>query len=130
MKEKLLNGKKNGMLVLVLTIFFLIGSFALIILGAVNGTDEAPAPIFWVGLVLMTISWIPLPGLKVLKPQEALVLTLFGKYIGTLKGDGFYWVNPFSFSRAICLSAPGTSPKETACSLNISSQILEIVSYF
>ena len=95
MKEKLLNGKKNGMLVLVLTIFFLIGSFALIILGAVNGTDEAPAPIFWVGLVLMTISWIPLPGLKVLKPQEALVLTLFGKYIGTLKGDGFYWVNPF-----------------------------------
>ena len=34
-------------------------------------------------------------GLKVLKPQEALVLTLFGKYKGTLKGDGFYWVNPF-----------------------------------
>jgi len=31
----------------------------------------------------------------VLKPQEALVLTLFGKYIGTLKGDGFYFVNPF-----------------------------------
>jgi regulator of protease activity HflC (stomatin/prohibitin superfamily) len=30
-----------------------------------------------------------------LKPQEALVLTLFGKYIGTLKGEGFYWVNPF-----------------------------------
>lgn len=39
--------------------------------------------------------WIPLLGLKVLKPQEALVLTLFGKYIGTLKGEGFYWVNPF-----------------------------------
>lgn len=34
-------------------------------------------------------------GLKVLKPQEALVLTLFGDYIGTLKGQGFYWVNPF-----------------------------------
>ena len=34
-------------------------------------------------------------GLKVLKPQEALVLTLFGKYVGTLKNDGFYWVNPF-----------------------------------
>ena len=37
-------------------------------------------------------------GLKVLKPQEALVLTLFGKYIGTLKGDGFYFVNPFCVS--------------------------------
>ena len=41
----------------------------------------------------------PLPelrlGLKVLGPQEALVLTLFGNYIGTLKGEGFYFVNPF-----------------------------------
>ncbi|MPM75546.1 hypothetical protein SDC9_122539 [bioreactor metagenome] len=34
-------------------------------------------------------------GLKILKPQEALVLTLFGKYIGTLKGEGMYYVNPF-----------------------------------
>ena len=37
-------------------------------------------------------------GLKVLKPQEALVLTLFGKYMGTLKEDGFYFVNPFCSS--------------------------------
>jgi regulator of protease activity HflC (stomatin/prohibitin superfamily) len=37
-------------------------------------------------------------GLKVLKPQEALVLTLFGKYYGTLKGEGFYAVNPFCVS--------------------------------
>ena len=37
-------------------------------------------------------------GLKVLKPEEALVLTLFGDYIGTLKGEGFYWVNPFCSS--------------------------------
>ena len=33
-----------------------------------------------------------------MKPQEALVLTLFGKYYGTLKNDGFYWVNPFCTS--------------------------------
>ena len=35
-------------------------------------------------------------GLKVLKPNEAFVLTLFGKYTGTLKGPGFFFVNPFS----------------------------------
>ena len=46
------------------------------------------------GIILLSVGWIPLMGLKVLKPQEALVLTLFGKYIGTLKGDGFYFVNP------------------------------------
>lgn len=34
-------------------------------------------------------------GLKVLKPNEALVLTLFGRYYGTLKGAGFFFVNPF-----------------------------------
>lgn len=37
-------------------------------------------------------------GLKIIKPNEALVLTLFGKYIGTLKGEGFYFVNPFASS--------------------------------
>ena len=42
--------------------------------------------------------WIPFLGLKVIKPQEALVLTLFGKYYGTLKGEGFYFVNPFCTS--------------------------------
>ena len=34
-------------------------------------------------------------GHKVLKPNEAYVLTIFGRYYGTLKGAGFYWVNPF-----------------------------------
>ena len=43
-------------------------------------------------------TWLLWPGLKVLKPQEALVLTLFGKYIGTLKEPGFYFVNPFCSS--------------------------------
>ena len=45
--------------------------------------------------LVVLLGWIPLIGLKILKPQEALVLTLFGNYIGTLKGEGFYWVNPF-----------------------------------
>ncbi len=96
MKEIHLSNKKNGMLVLVLCILLLIGAVALMVIGAIQGGEDEPAPLFFVGLVLICVGWIPLPGLKVLKPQEALVLTLFGKYIGTLKGDGFYWVNPFA----------------------------------
>jgi regulator of protease activity HflC (stomatin/prohibitin superfamily) len=46
-------------------------------------------------IVLLCVTWILWLGLKVLKPQEALVLTLFGKYVGTLKDAGFYFVNPF-----------------------------------
>ena len=95
MKEKLLTNKKHGMLVLVLTIIVLLGALAVTIYGATLSTEEYASPILIAGIVVLCLAWIPLPGLKVLKPQEALVLTLFGKYIGTIKGDGFFWVNPF-----------------------------------
>ena len=44
------------------------------------------------------ISPVLFAGLKVLRPNEALVLTLFGRYYGTLKGEGFFFVNPFVVS--------------------------------
>lgn len=47
------------------------------------------------GLVMTNICWA---GIKVIKPQEALVITLFGEYKGTLKNPGIYFVNPFSES--------------------------------
>ena len=47
------------------------------------------------GIVALCFLLVCTGGLKILKPQEALVLTLFGKYVGTLKGEGFYFVNPF-----------------------------------
>ena len=99
MEEKILTNKKNGMLVLVITVLLLCVELAGVIWGAVlmenNSANFIP---FVVCIVLFCVSWIPLMGLRVLKPQEALVLTLFGKYIGTLKGDGFYAVNPFCTS--------------------------------
>ncbi len=45
---------------------------------------------------MIITSFIPFMGLKVLNPQEALVLTLFGRYTGTLGDAGFYFVHPFS----------------------------------
>ena len=99
MTEKILTNKKNGMLVLLVT---LIAMLAAILLIAFCGTsyEETGSALslagLIVGIVWTVIGWIPFMGLKVLKPQEALVLTLFGKYIGTLKGEGFYAVNPFS----------------------------------
>lgn len=97
MEEKILQNKKHGMLALVLTVIVLILGLALVI-GAAFLEEKNPT-LFTVcivaGILIMCFGWIPLLGLKVLKPQEALVLTLFGKYIGTLKGNGFYYVNPF-----------------------------------
>ena len=85
------------MLALILTIFLLIIGVNLVIISAL--LEEVNTALFVVtlvaGILILALGWIPLLGLKVLKPQEALVLTLFGKYIGTIKGDGFYYVNPF-----------------------------------
>ena len=47
-------------------------------------------------LYLLIIGPIIFVGLKVLKPNEALVLTLFGRYYGTLRGEGFFFVHPFT----------------------------------
>ena len=60
-----------------------------------GGNDIVGGVLLTIGILGVCLGWIPFAGLKVLKPQEALVLTLFGKYIGTLKGEGFYFVNPF-----------------------------------
>ena len=98
MTEKVLQNKKNGMLVLLLDIVILLAAVAGMILGGTM-MDSGKSPVlFIVSIIVLIIGWIPLLGLRVLKPQEALVVTLFGKYEGTLKGDGFFWVNPFSGS--------------------------------
>ena len=96
MNEKVLNGKKNGMLVLLVTIMLHLAAVAAIIVGVIQDpSGSTPPPIAIVGIVYLCLGWIAFPGLKVLGPQQALVLTLFGKYVGTLKGEGFYFVNPF-----------------------------------
>lgn len=97
MEEKNLVGKNNGMSVLLLIIGMIILSICLFIMAftfPIFVMFQEAIIIFSVALFL--ISLILMPGLKVLAPQEALVLTLFGKYMGTLKGEGFFFVNPFS----------------------------------
>jgi len=90
MTEKVLSNKKNGMAMLIVWIVLYLAAVLMTIVGA-----AVIWPLFIIGVVWLCIGWIPFLGLKVLKPQEALVLTLFGKYVGTLKDAGFYFVNPF-----------------------------------
>lgn len=89
----------NGMPVLIINTLAIIAFIALFVF-SVGLTEDGSI----IGVVLTVFSALiaflvcPLlyAGLKVLKPNEALVLTLFGKYMGTLEGEGFYFVNPFS----------------------------------
>lgn len=102
MEEKILKGKKNGGLVLLINLVVIIALIVGAIVGLTNGLGEnnevlsQPHLILGVACsILACLALLPLAGLKVLNPNEAYVLTLFGKYYGTLKGEGFYWVNPF-----------------------------------
>ena len=89
MNEKILSNKKNGMGMLLLFCLLYLIAIAGCVLSAIALEHEFSAPPVIAGLVVsiiwLCIGWVPFLGLKVLKPQEALVLTLFGNYIGTLK---------------------------------------------
>jgi regulator of protease activity HflC (stomatin/prohibitin superfamily) len=98
MKEKIYTTKKNGMAALVLMILALFAGVGLIIADAVLLAEEATfasIAMLVIGIVIVVIVCIMPCGLKVIKPQEALVLTLFGDYRGTIREEGFYFVNPF-----------------------------------
>ena len=94
MKEKVLSKKKNGMAAL----FGILAVYAASVAGIAFGARNTSGGMIVVSIIVAVVATILLAGLKVLKPQEALVLTLFGKYVGTLKQDGFYFVNPFCTS--------------------------------
>jgi len=94
---------KSGMPMLVFNILLHLVAVLLTVVGAMlmsdayaaNGVVALGVVIFIVGLLYLCLGWMFFIGLKVIKPNEALVLTLFGKYYGTIKREGFYYVNPF-----------------------------------
>lgn len=111
----------NGFLHLPINILFFIGSIVLIVwisnwecmIDSAIVTSEFPqgSPSAWIilpiclGLVLLT-SWIlHLVGFMLIQPNQSQVLTFFGKYSGTVKDNGFFWVNPFYKCQKISLRA-------------------------
>ena len=93
-KEVTLTKHKNGMKALIFTCLIYLIGIALLVFGCIEEDLVFVIP----STIILCIGWFPMLGLRVLKPEEALVLTLFGRYYGTLRGDGFFWVNPFCTS--------------------------------
>lgn len=136
MEEKILTNKKKGMTTLLICVLIELLAIAGLIYAAVlDTTTDTPAKVWGtlavVSGVVICLAWIPLAGLKVLRPQEALVLTLFGKYIGTLKGEGFYAVNPFCIAinpaAKTKLNQSGDVASKTDLSATLNGQSIEIV---
>ena len=95
MEEKIISKRKNGMVVLLFTSLLYLAAIAATVFGGIMVDSGQNPTLLIVGIAWLVIGWIPFIGLKVVGPQEALVLTLFGEYYGTLKETGFYFVNPF-----------------------------------
>lgn len=91
MEEKVLTNKKYGMLMLVILLALYAVSVFMLLKSAMSDNLAVMA----ICIVYIIFGLLLFAGFRTLKPQEALVLTLFGKYYGTLKGEGFYYVNPF-----------------------------------
>ena len=136
MEEKILTNKKKGMTTLLICVLIeLLAITGLIYAAVLDTTTDTPAKVWGtlavVSGVVICLAWIPLAGLKVLRPQEALVLTLFGKYIGTLKGEGFYAVNPFCIAinpaAKTKLNQSGDVASKTDLSATLNGQSIEIV---
>lgn len=93
-KEKIIN-PPSGYLTLAISLLLLAGGIYLV----------SVQKLAW-GIILLVFDFIlVLPGLIIINPNESKVLTLFGKYVGTVKSDGFFWVNPLTIKRKLSLRA-------------------------
>ena len=97
--------KVNGFVALLLFFAVLGGSIYLIVAGA-NCESMTWGPVMLVsGIVLALFSLIACKGFMLLEPNEARVLTFFGKYVGSFYNTGFWWVNFLMSAKNISLRA-------------------------
>lgn len=94
---------------------------AILLITFIAGTAVTHTPLF----IPVIIAWlIMMPGFFFVNPNGSRVLVLFGKYIGTVKENGFYWVNPFYVKRKISLRARNFDSERIKVNDNIGNPIL------
>ena len=115
LEEKIIKPVSGVVMLIVSFVLFLVSIllivFGILFLEASEG-DSKGIFLLYIGLVYLSISWLPFRGLKKLKSQEVLVLTSFGRYMGNLVGEGFFFVNPFAHAMGPVLSGDVSVEKE------------------
>jgi uncharacterized membrane protein YqjE len=91
--------KLNGFLML----FILIALISLEIYLIVLMANTENVKLLWVFLPMIFVIILLSLGFSVVQPNDSRVLILFGKYIGTIRDSGFWWVNPFTLKRKVSL---------------------------
>ena len=91
--------KMNGFIMLFLAFVILAADIFML----VTQIKEEDASVLWIFIPLILVVILILAGLSVVQPNDSRVLILFGKYNGTIKESGFWWVNPFTDKRKVSL---------------------------
>ena len=97
--------KANGFVALIVILAIIAGSIWLIVKGAIIDTMPLTPIMIVSGALIFTISMIACKGFMLLEPNEARVLTFFGKYCGSFYNTGFWWVNFLMSAKNISLRA-------------------------
>lgn len=92
-QEKIINVQNGYLWVVIFIAFIAIGIY---------GINQYDSPWFIISIVL---GILVIPGFFLINPNTSKVLLLFGKYVGTVKNNGFFWANPFYTKKSISLRA-------------------------
>ena len=94
-EEKVLHAKSGWFMLFIVIVMFAAGIGLCALGGVVSDNGGVLAAVIAAGILLLILACFFFGGFKTVNPNEAVVLTLFGKYHGTIKKEGFFWVNPF-----------------------------------
>lgn len=99
-------GSLNGFLMIVIALCLWAVTVFCFVKGIIAAETEEPCAIWFVGAVVLLFCAILCScGFSMLEPNEAKVMTFFGKYVGTFRKTGFYWLNPFMSVKNVSLRA-------------------------
>lgn len=99
-------GYLNGFLMIAIALVLWCITVYAIVKGIVNADADEPCALWFVlGVILFFVSIICSCGFSLLEPNEAKVMTFFGKYVGTFRQNGYYWLNPFMSVKNVSLRA-------------------------
>ena len=115
--------EKSGWGMLAVVILCFIAAIVVFAIGAA-GMDRngALGALVAVGIVLFLVALVLACGFKTLQPNESYVFTLFGKYYGSLKRDGFFWVNPFCSTVNPARAMMGTNRKLSLKAMTLNNE--------
>ncbi|MBK7981023.1 MAG: SPFH domain-containing protein [Ignavibacteriae bacterium] len=106
MSKEITKSQKSGWTILFSNVAFMLISIAIFIYGIVmlsRWHTDGGGFVLALGIILFLISFLLFFGFFTVEPNEAIVLILFGKYVGTEKTIGFRWANPFYTKKKISL---------------------------